>query len=237
MRWIFGLALLLQTLTLWSQEASTIESVDLEVRVVEWLEYHGGTVEPPDWHFKLSYQLSMPPKADLKLRALNLDYGQVAKVGLLTSEQDIKSHNLTGSDKLLEVVIPKEEIYLNEKGELTLYYTTPFYLKENDFDISLPIVFPELRASNTEKDFFTASIQLDTRLNIYESFPTVNWSKASTGNTSVHTFSLQAIPSMISIKGGLEAKPVFSLLSLVDLLVALALLILFFLGWKKIKAV
>ena len=179
---------------------------------------------------KLYYDLSVS-KGETILKVLNFPSAPLSPVRAYVNGE-IKDITFTQQGK-----IASAPIHFNNSGKVGLQLNYEVPLGTNDpVTLIIPIVYPDMPASEASQDFFNASIVLEG-YQIHEAFPSNSWSVEKKDGWTLHELTLQAVPSMIKLKLGKGNKAMLSTLNLVDLAVIVILLILLALGWKKIRQV
>ena len=152
-------------------------------------------------------------------------------------DNEYKPATLEGKGKVHNGAIPIEPQVSSDKMHLRMRYIITNFQDLKAFDLNIPIVYPENVKGQTGEGLFTAHVELPADIQVSEYFPVQRWITEPGPKTSKHKLSLQAIPSVINIKGSTEPKSMRGTLLWVDLGVMIVLAGLLFLGWKKIKAV
>jgi len=105
----------------------------------------------------------------------------------------------------------------------------------NNPDYIIPILFVDLKPTDTRIDFFQATISIPANQVISEAFPTIQMEFVSGEEVNKYNFAMQVLPSMIKLHLVNSDNNEFTLLGLIDISVATLLLILIWLGWMKLK--
>ncbi|MCE7992144.1 MAG: hypothetical protein HEP71_09190 [Roseivirga sp.] len=194
------------------------------------------TAKSASFNLSITYQFAKPLGSNITLKVLNFDTPIANSVYFKTGQGGVQRIAFKGSNKIMSGKLT-EVRGMPTGSELTVFYRVPFLSSEDRFKLTIPIVYPDIPSASDINNLFTAAIEIDTKWQIHENFPAQTWSVENTEQSTVHRLSLQAIPSVITLKGGTGAKPVFSMMNFVDGAVILVLLVLLFFGWKKIKQV
>lgn len=194
------------------------------------------TSQSASFNLSITYQFAHPIESDLTLKVLNFDTPIASSVYFKNGQGGVQRIAFKGSDKIMSGKLT-EAGGMPTGTELTVFYRVPFLSSEDLFKLTIPVVYPDISSAADINDLFTAAIEIDSKWKIHKNFPAQTWSIENADQSTVHHLSLQAIPSVITLKGSTEAKPMFSMMNLVDGAVILVLLVLLLFGWKKLKQV
>ncbi len=226
MRPILSAILLISSLTLYAQETSDgIKGVLMNIKL-----------EAASAEIQITYDLSLSESSDLQLKFLNFDAVPISDFQALVDGVMIKSSFMPNGKMTTVKLLEQESFSAKGNSKLILNYQVPI-TSEDRFDLTIPVVYPDLSALNSDQEFFKGTLSTPEAYSIYELFPTSAWESQTTGFNIIHSMTLQALPSMIKVRGGSSPKPFLSTLGLIDAVVILVLIVLMGLGWKKIKEV
>lgn len=211
------------------------QSSNIRVKKAE-LDFYGiETLGSASFNVSITYHFSQPLESELTLKVLNFNTPVANSVYFTKDAQGgVQRITFKGNAKVMTGKISR--LFTSGLGDkLTVFYRIPVPDMNDAFDLTLPIVYPDMPSESNIATLFSASLELPENANIYEQFPTQTWSIKSTPPTKVHQLSLPAIPSVITLNRGTGPQPFFSTLRIVGGFIILVLLILLVLGWKKIK--
>jgi len=114
-------------------------------------------------------------------------------------------------------------------------YVVMIESNKNKPDHIIPILFVDLKPTNTRRDFFQATISIPANKIISEAFPTIKMEFVSGEEVNQYNFALQVLPSMIKLHLVNSDNNEFTLFGIIDISVATLILILIWLGWIKLK--
>lgn len=210
-------------------EANSVKKAELNLSVAN-------DTKGSAFNVSITYHFTQPINSDIELRVLNFDTPVANSVYFKAPPGAVQRIRFEGNDKIMAGKIA-QSLAQSLGSELTVFYRVPFLSNEKRFRLTIPIVYPNIPSEGNNKGLFEAAIEMDSKWNVYEHFPAQTWSVEITDQSTVHNLSLQAVPSVITIKGGVGPQPIFSMMNLVDGAIILVLLVLLFFGWKKIKQI
>lgn len=210
-------------------EANTVKKAELNFFVAN-------DAKGSSFNVSITYHFTQPINSDIELKVLNFDTPVANSVYFNAPQGAVQRVRFDGNDKIMSGKIT-QSLGKGLGSELTVFYRVPFLSNEKRFRLTIPIVYPDIPSEGNSKALFEAALEMDSKWNVYENFPAQTWSVESTDQSTVHNLSLQAVPSVIRIKGGIGPQPIFSMMNLVDGAIILVLLVLLFFGWKKIKQI
>lgn len=179
---------------------------------------------------KVYYDLNVSV-GEIELKALNFPMAPIGPVrAFINGEKREISFEQNGK-------ITSASLEFGYSGNVGLQLNYEIPLGASDpFTLIIPVIYPDIKATEARQDFFNAAVQVKG-YQIHEAFPTASWSMETKGDWDMHSLKLQAVPSMLKLKLGIESRPLLSTLNLVDMLVLLILITLLAIGWKKIRMV
>lgn len=228
--WLIILFLLGAINTQAQTEANSVKKAELNFAVAD-------DAKGSAFNVSITYHFTQPISSDIELKVLNFDTPVANSVYFKADAQGaVQRVRFDGNDKIMSGKIARS-FGRGLSSELTVFYRVPFLSNEKRFRLTIPIVYPNIPSEANNKGLFEAAIEMDSKWNVYENFPAQTWSVETTDQSTVHSLLLQAVPSVIKVKGGVGPQPIFSIMNLVDGAIILVLLVLLFFGWKKIKQI
>ena len=229
---LFGILLLLTSSLAAQTEQGFISGATLKAELLE------DGPEPTHLSVQITYDLKSLTDSVIQLKALRFDGFELTGFAFrLDDKEPNQTVQLSGNERLLSADIPTGLTAHGQDLQLRLDYKLALVAPESVLDFRLPVIYPDMATVKPREGLFEAEVRLASFYQVYERFPTRTWTASAGHAFTIHKLSLQSIPSMISMKGGTEKKPLLSVLNIVDALVILILVLLLTLGWKKIRQV
>lgn len=124
-----------------------------------------------------------------------------------------------------------ESLEMGEEMTLVINYCVPgsVYLHENNFELMVPIVVVDWKPERAIINVFEATINVPDKVFVEEHFPSTPITSEFNENIMTMSLQLQAIPSLIRVKGKIGEPTYFTFTRKVDLTILFILLIFCFL--------
>jgi hypothetical protein len=228
--WLLTISFLLSGLSLSAQSDNTVEKAEMEFTGIE-------TLSSDAFNVSITYYFTQPLGTEIELKVLDFGTPVAGSAYFRKGKQgSLQQIDFAGKSKVMSGRIDSLTA-IGLGSQLTVLYQVPLPDMNDSFDFNIPIIYPNIASASNNAGLFTAAMKFPGTINLYEQFPAQTWSLEKAGNHNLHKLSLQAVPSVIKLTGGIEPQPMFSMLRLVDGFIIFILIILLFLGWKKIKQV
>lgn len=106
---------------------------------------------------------------------------------------------------------------------------------ERTFDVVLPLLFVDWRPAGAPEDMLRATVSIPAGYSADEVFPTVPREVTTVDDARRYSFRLQAIPSLVRLRGHAGEPPFLTFSRLVDLGVLALLMLAGGLGWWALR--
>lgn len=160
------------------------------------------------------------------------------EIGLIRVEGREFSYELTNTNAKVQegAILMRRPFIIDKEVEVIIDYKLGRIDPEKEkHKLLLPLLFVDLEPGSTTSDTFDATISLSKEYALKGIFPAMKWEKLEEGDLDVYSFSLQVIPAWVSFNLYKGQLPLFALEQVVDISVLLVLLVIFLVGWRKMK--
>ena len=180
---------------------------------------------------EVDYKLKNDSSNQVKIKGLLFDNKQITFSSVLLNEQNV-SADFSRNDDLLSMPLRIPDSLFQKEVNIKLHYEVFYQPHENLLDITLAVIYIDWPSDRSANDPFEASVTLPRSFDLIETFPSTNWEMLS--ESRYHT-EVPAIPSMLRIKAVGQKTGGFSFSYIIDISVAMVLMVLLVLAWRKLK--
>jgi len=184
---------------------------------------------------KIIYRVNKGDLKTIPIKGLAFNGSQISNLEAVFSNS---VQNVTISEKnflLTGLLFISDNLAEDSIITIMISYNVMIDSSKNKPDHIIPILFVDLKPTNTRRDFFQATISIPANQIISEAFPTIQMESVSGVEVNKYNFAMQVLPSMIKLHLVNSDNNEFTLFGIIDISVATLILILIWFGWIKLK--